>query len=399
MSKMGGRGDDRALNASVLSRLNKVERDLKQAKETIRRKDEEIATLRARLGSVGISRREEGGSQDMKQHVDSLRSELAEMKAFLSDYGMVWIGGPLQQQNKARKQTSATSRTHTLSTEQARMIERNIKELNSIAGEEAGKGTNAVEMLVVYKDGICFNDRPFRNFDEESARSVLRDLFDGYFPQELKYKYPEGVKLKLLNRSDETYEQASTIPSSKPAGFRTNIRQIHELQDDASKEPKEDTKESFLKKISKTVIQNGKIVQMRSDIGKDVFCECDEDVGVEKTRIHSLYTQKLDLAQLSSSEEDCCDDGFPQDSAGPQSVLQIKNEDGMKTYVLKLPYWATLKDVRRAVDKHREGEMGSGVGSGYDLRSAFPPKTYSDMEETIEEAGLVPNATLFLRSV
>ena len=67
----------------------------------------------------------------------------------------------------------------------------------------------------------------------------------------------------------------------------------------------------------------------------------------------------------------------------------------MKTYVLKLPYWATIRDVRNALDKHRNNEEGD---QNYILRSAFPPRSYEDLDESLQEAELVPNATLFLKA-
>ena len=64
----------------------------------------------------------------------------------------------------------------------------------------------------------------------------------------------------------------------------------------------------------------------------------------------------------------------------------------MQTYVLKLPYWATIQDVRKALDTHRQSK-----DDNYVLRSAFPPQIYNNIHQTLEEAGLVPNATLFMK--
>ena len=36
-------------------------------------------------------------------------------------------------------------------------------------------------------------------------QSVLSDILDGYFPYDLKKKYPEGVPLKPIDMCDETY--------------------------------------------------------------------------------------------------------------------------------------------------------------------------------------------------
>ena len=39
-----------------------------------------------------------------------------------------------------------------------------------------------------------------------------------------------------------------------------------------------------------------------------------------------------------------------------------------------------------------------GGTARYEIRTAFPPVTYADMEQTLREAGLVPNAALVLHS-
>ena len=38
-------------------------------------------------------------------------------------------------------------------------------------------------------------------------------------------------------------------------------------------------------------------------------------------------------------------------------------------------------------------------GAPYEIRSAFPQRAYTDMEETLRAAGLTPNATLFMRAL
>ena len=37
--------------------------------------------------------------------------------------------------------------------------------------------------------------------------------------------------------------------------------------------------------------------------------------------------------------------------------------------------------------------------TAYEVRTAFPAKAYTDLGETLRSAGLVPNATVFLRAL
>ncbi|UPQ99722.1 UBX domain-containing protein [Chloropicon primus] len=398
------------LNTSVLSRLNKVERELKQAKECIRRKDDEIRELKAQLrdGQRGTDAPGSRSDDSMKQYVSEMRAEIAEMKAFLNDYGMVWIGGQkvssgwggssssdARAGGQANGAGASSSRKEiTLPKENIRLLEKSVKELNEMMGEERSAKKRERVTLKVFKDGISFNRKPFRPYSDKTAQLVIRDLIDGYFPQELKGDYPEGVKILLVVNDDQTYEQ-STVQEEKPAVVskpkpkpRSNIRQLGNLDD---KEEEEASTESFLEKVPKTVIQNGKIVQMREEIGSLVHLE--EKVVPEKTAIHSLFTQKLNMAALAKLDEDLSEEEEDEGREEPKTVIQIKREDGMQTYVLKLPYWATIRDVRKALNSHRQDKGGKDK---YVLRSAFPPQIYNDERKTLEEAGLVPNATLFM---
>ena len=45
----------------------------------------------------------------------------------------------------------------------------------------------------------------FYPYYSKQAQSVLSDILDGYFPFDLKKKYPEGVPLKPVDLVDETY--------------------------------------------------------------------------------------------------------------------------------------------------------------------------------------------------
>ena len=59
---------------------------------------------------------------------------------------------------------------------------------------------------------------------------------------------------------------------------------------------------------------------------------------------------------------------------------------------------STVKDLREALDAHRVQEPGFSQVQ-YQIRTAYPPRTYDDGSETLETAGLVPNAALFLRAL
>ena len=101
----------------------------------------------------------------------------------------------------------------------------------------------------------------------------MQDLVDGYFPQELKHQYPEGVKISLVNKVDQTYEQSVKAmqqnqrpPKQTRQNLPSNIRQLGSLQGKDDGDAAEPSTESFLDKVPKTVIQNGKIIQVSRQI-------------------------------------------------------------------------------------------------------------------------------------
>ena len=40
---------------------------------------------------------------------------------------------------------------------------------------------------------------------------MLSDILDGYFPYDLKHKYPEGVPLKPVDMTDDNYTEAMKV--------------------------------------------------------------------------------------------------------------------------------------------------------------------------------------------
>ena len=46
---------------------------------------------------------------------------------------------------------------------------------------------------------------PFSPYHAKEAQSMLSDILDGYFPYDLKTKFPEGVPLRPVDLTDEMY--------------------------------------------------------------------------------------------------------------------------------------------------------------------------------------------------
>jgi UBX domain-containing protein 11 len=73
--------------------------------------------------------------------------------------------------------------------------------------------------------------------------------------------------------------------------------------------------------------------------------------------------------------------------------VQVKSSDGKQTLIIKLRYTDTIGTLRSFV---RERRMDDKV---FELRTAFPNRAYVDDEETLQHAGLTPNAVVMVRVI
>eukprot|EP00002_Diphylleia_rotans_P024812 TRINITY_DN4899_c0_g1_i4.p1 TRINITY_DN4899_c0_g1~~TRINITY_DN4899_c0_g1_i4.p1 ORF type:complete len:355 (-),score=81.30 TRINITY_DN4899_c0_g1_i4:1015-2079(-) len=227
-------GGDGSLVTSLTTRLTQVEKTVRLQKEQLQKKDTTITELRKKNDSqqVEISR--------LKSETTMLLKKIADMEQFLADYGLEWRGpvnsdlhladfsrddGDVDEDYKKWVQTLQDtppqdpneSNPDTFTFDIGKIMS-NVEELNVLAGEgtsqfqESKDGSYQLRrveplFLSIYRNGIRINDGPFRCFqDDPTSRSFVKDLVDGYFPYELKEKYPDGVPFKVRNFVTSDYE-------------------------------------------------------------------------------------------------------------------------------------------------------------------------------------------------
>lgn len=82
----------------------------------------------------------------------------------------------------------------------------------------------------------------------------------------------------------------------------------------------------------------------------------------------------------------------PQSAGKTQvSTLRIKSETGEMTYILKMKFTDCIRDVRSHIDAARPKDAPP-----YEIKTSFPNRVYDDPNASLQECGLVPNATLHL---
>ena len=74
------------------------------------------------------------------------------------------------------------------------------------------------------------------------------------------------------------------------------------------------------------------------------------------------------------------------------ATIQVRAFTGAR-FVLKFMKGATVADLRSKID----AEVASI--EPYELRTAFPPRSYRDVDATLEAEGLVPTAVVVLQKV
>ena len=145
------------------------------------------------------------------------------MEKFLSDYGLKWVGGEGGQHQGAfdkqgiseeLKFQAPAFRNNLPKEIDTEVLTRRIEELNFIAeksfvatiqGNMKGFKQHSDVNIFFFQNGLMIQGFPFYPYYSKQAQSVLSDILDGYFPYDLKTKYPNGVPLKPVDMCDEVY--------------------------------------------------------------------------------------------------------------------------------------------------------------------------------------------------
>ena len=311
------------------------------------------------------------------------------MTQFLADYGLKWVGKG-QAEGEFDSEAVHNEISHAgpmyrnnlppeIDTE---VLSRRIEELNFIAEKNKvvnKMGVNMIEKheefpIWFFKNGLVLRGFPFYPYYCKEAQSVLSDILDGYFPYDLKKKYPEGVPLKPIDRINEIYNPNK----KKEQGFK-------QVEDFENEPVTSISKKEFLDQFPKNVIKDGKIIPIRDELEKK-FRE----------------TKKLDLSKLNSNEPiqvsthvvEAEEEGkaFDKDDI---VMLRIRTETGKCNLILKL----LITDLISEVYKYVKPYMDKGT-KNVEIRSNFPRKTYEyDCEQTLKQLGLYPTAALVMHKI
>ncbi|XP_070564296.1 UBX domain-containing protein 11-like isoform X2 [Ptychodera flava] len=433
-SKSTSPPNDYELMTSMMNKIALLEKKVTFYSKEIIEKDKKIKILEEKcllLGKYKGSNSEESARiKELEQKCLVLQNQVYEMEEFLADYGMVWVGDSsktnednnrydvLTESSDEEHQDTDVWRPATSLAKPAfhvdfnKVIE-NIKELNILAGEGVqriqktigGARLRAPEpiTLTLYANGIFMFNGPFRSYEEPETQLCVQDLMDGYFPSELQTRYPEGIPMLVTDKRDVIFEDKrhkDHFPGTgqvlggdhKPSVLLpTNLDKSTntKYESDKSSHVTSDipvpklTVDQFLSKLPKSVIKEGKVIDIRTSIGETFKSDKGQaNITVIDTPVLREMKERVEKPSTKRPK-----------SARDVTTLRIKSETGDKTFILRMKFTDTIGELRQYLNSQR-----ASATSKYDILTTFPNRTYSDNNATLEDCGLVPNATLHLKA-
>lgn len=411
------------LMTSMVNRLSAVEKKLSEYENIIKEKDKRIRVLEEKCE---IYKKAQGYESDqvaeLERKCHKLQNQIHSMEDFLEDYGMIWIGTNNSSDNEDEKEyedemsqflTEPNSLWNPdISISHPKcfhmdydLVLKNIQELNLIAGEgehfvKHTKDGARLEVkepipLTLYANGIYMFGGPFRPFEDLTTQECMQDIMDGYFPTELQKLYPDGVPLKIKDKrniyfKDQRLErifpgQGHALSPDKghtTQSVSTNADNYSDRKTETSNQGYRQSVDNFLSNLPSSVIKSGKIVDIRDGLKETL-----QGNPIRKNDVIICETEAVEEMKLrmTSSRQS------RPSTAISITTLRIKSETGSQTYVLKMKYTQTIQDVRSHLEKIRGDNLPV-----YHLKTSFPNKSYDDVNKTLKECGLVPNATLYM---
>ncbi|NXA28415.1 UBX11 protein, partial [Ibidorhyncha struthersii] len=395
---------DMDLMSSMMQKITLLEQKIEKQAQEIQLKDKRIAELEEKMKTFqkGEDVPDSSTAEELETRCFQLQTQVWEMEKFLNDYGLIWVGERHEQledleslkdegELPARslwKPGEAVVSKHQIDFD---LILENVKDLNVLAGE----GISQIEHmpggarlrqpeplpLTLYQNGIIMFNGPFRPYEDPSTQQCLQDIMDGYFPSELQMRYPDGIPLQVTDRRDMVFRERD-LPGSFPGhGQVVGRSKSSEVQETAEIPGPKLSLEQLLNRFSKSS-KHGEVIGVRHSARSaqqgsgGVWSS--KEILVETPRLSALERVKT-AEETEASAPDVC-------------TLRIKSESGEQTYIVKMLFTETIGDLRQHLAHARGGDSDS-----YEIISTFPQRVYADNSRSLQECGLIPNASLLLR--
>lgn len=405
----------------MAARLAQVEQLNHQLSAQVSKQSEEIVALRAELDACqpdGPSARpgSSGGRSQvesaLRSECDQLKSQINEMMRFLSEYGLKWIPrGTCDEKVADGKAISGQPNSKQCQAADVavdiKVLESRVEGLNALLDEEprvvhdlvgpdihARLSTASASIalpLTFFREGVKLADQAFMPFESHAAQTLIKEILDGCFPRVLKDEHPGGIPLKVVDRTSNSFKEwlvrlACSDPELADGGER--LRPMGAGRAVCTPADVRNPGERFLAKLPERVIRNGKVCEIRGPIAEKLGLNCAASEPSSTIPVGTNGTRVGEVSLLRAG----------RDSMAPTARLQVKLEGGQRVLLCMEPsasvreLWAALVRWRA---EHGIARFGAD-GKRCTLRTAFPPRDYTDFAQSLEAAGLTPSATLFV---
>ncbi|KAM6235393.1 UBX domain-containing protein 11 [Spheniscus humboldti] len=390
---------------SMMQKITLLEQKIEKQAQEIQLKERRIAELEEKMKTLqkGEDAPNSSRAEELEIRCFQLQTQVWEMERFLNDYGLIWVGERHEQLEdleslKDKEELPARSlwkpgeavvSKHQIDFD---LILENVKDLNVLAGE----GISQIEHtpggarlrqpeplpLTLYQNGIVMFNGPFRPYEDPSTQQCLQDIMDGYFPSELQMHYPDGIPLQVTDRRDVVFQERR-LPGSFPGhGQVVGHSKSSEVQETTEIPGPKVSSEQFLSKLSKPLKHGGEAIGVRAS----ARAAQQGSGGVRSSKEILVETPRLSALERVKAAEEA--ERFAPDIC----TLRIKSESGEQTYTVKMLFTETIGDLRQHLAHARGGDSNS-----YEIISTFPQRVYADNSRSLQECGLIPNASLLLR--
>ncbi|XP_013375086.1 PREDICTED: UBX domain-containing protein 11 isoform X2 [Chinchilla lanigera] len=388
---------DSELMASMTRKLQELEQQVQAQTDEMLSKDQKILaleelvrTLQQHQGEAAVQRQEE-----LETLCVQLQRQVREMERFLNDYGLQWVGEPMDQEDAEDKAVSEDDKRDWMTAKKFwkpgdslvppevdfdRLLA-SLKDLSELVVEgdtqvipvPGGARLHALEPipLKLYQNGIMMFNGPFRPFHDPATQRCLRDILDGFFPSELQRLYPNGVPFKVSDLRNQVYPEVGLRPfpgKSRVVDWQRMLEASGRVEEHPGM-----TAEKFLNRLPKFVIRQGEVIDIR---------------GPVRDTLQEIIVETPALAAERQRRQES-----PNTPAPPLCMLRVKSENGEQAFLLMMRPQDTVGTVRALLAQTRAMDAAT-----FEIFSTFPPTVYQDDTLTLQAIGLVPSATLLLRA-
>ncbi|XP_062961795.1 UBX domain-containing protein 11 [Cynocephalus volans] len=400
---------DSELMASMARKLEDLERQVKAQTDEMLSKDQKILALEDLVQTLQQHQGEETQQrqEELEATCEQLQRQVGEMERFLRDYGLQWVGEPMDQEDSEDKMVSEDGVRDWMTAKKFwkpgdslvtpevdfdRLLD-SLQDLSELVAEgdtqvtpvPGGARLRVLEPipLKLYRNGIMMFDGPFRPFHDPSTQRCLRDILDGFFPSELQRLYPDGVPFKVSDLRNQVYLEDGLDPFLGE-GRVVGWHRLRKASDGVKEHPGSGmTAEKFLNRLPKVVIRHGEVIDIRGPIRDTLQSCCPLPVRIQEIVVETPALAAERERSIAS----------PNSPAPPHSMLRIKSENGEQAFLLMMRPEDTVGDVRALLAQARAVDAAA-----FEIFSTFPSTVYHDDALTLQAAGLVPNAALLLRA-